>query len=733
MTNDDDTKPRMRVLVPKSEVSTEQPTSPKPEPRPQRDRSQNPFRPMSRPQSKLEESSVRETISDTTTRDPPAPTSGFAQTSSESTTSAPQEASSPGSDLPGAVAISTPVNGPAVSAPSKVHFLKPGAHQMYNLTTEIPRGRGEQIVTWKGAMPAVTAVNGSVRDHVSYLGWHLHGATIMMGSTSSGADKAPSVDATGKVHGAIPRAISALRHQAKSAALLDPSNQDSEGLQYQFATVLILGREDHKRVLRDLSNPTTEFKKVIGASGAPTGTKITGMLHDERGSLFGLTVEFPDPVFKQNGRSSKHFIFLHSTRAIGGGKSDEALREGNLKFEANALANQFHWWISALELGNGLIGSIESTLGGTARTGRYALLESRIPRQLFAREAFEAIGIDDASWVKDHLGSECHSYRANFATTMLRTAYGDVARRLQDIPIEIANRSDATSRRARDLKAQIAILRGIQMEHPALELLKGDMSDEYWTLKREDGITKTNYHSIIDPVECNKKWNQLRRTHLGTQYTLTQSVLRSLAEGSGASASKDIADQVIDRMRSLATSSPGILPAGGYIRLTAYLHPFDESEISPATLNDAMESISGALENAGVQKVVVNLQRTPRGLDSKPKEILIHITEDQPGTNLLIVSTDDIETHKKRLLVVNPHRDPDERKIDWKSPTFGFSRLLKSCISAHQQSGHRPCESDSEIILALYRYWYTNGGRRLNSYIGGSNRPDTVNHTQGGY
>ena len=221
------------------------------------------------------------------------------------------------------------------------------------------------------------------------------------------------------------------------------------------------------------------------------------------------------------------------------------------------------------------------------------------------------------------------------------------------------------------------------MEHPNLELLKGDMSDEYWTLKREDGITATKYHTIVDPIELNKQWNQLRRTHLGTHYVLTESVLRDLAEGNGSSSAKDIADQVIDRMRSLATSSPGILPSGGYIRLTAYLGYGDEAKISADTLNDAMESISTALENSGVQKVVINLQRAPRGLNSKPKQVLIHITEDQPGTNLLIVSTDDIDTHKKRALIVNPHRDPDDRKVDWQSATSGFARLLKRCISAH--------------------------------------------------
>ncbi len=719
---DNNNTPRLRVLV----DSNENETTVSPDPRPRRTTEKPTFQELMF-ESNSEASTMREPEPKfaTLSRDPPIPSSGFEPDEPLPSTS--RDTSNPEIGGPG------PSIDPAMSAPSNIHFLPAGSHQMYSLTAEIPRGRGEQIVQWTGANPTVTAVNGCVRDHVEHMGWHLHGANIMMGSTSSGADKPPSVDATGKVHGAIPRAISLLRDQAEAAVLLNPSNVDSEGNQYQFATILILGREDYKRIIRELSNPSIDFKNTIGSSGAPTGTKITGVIHDDRGSLFGLTIQFPDPAFRQGGRPAQHFVFLHSTRAIGGGKSDEALREGNLKFESRALASQFKWWVAALELGNGLIGSIESTLGGTARTARYALLEARIPRQLFARESFEAIGIDDATWVKDHLGSECHAYRANFATTLMRTAYGDVARRLENIPIEIVNRLDSTSRRARDLKAQIAILRGIQMEHPNLELLKGDMSDEYWTLKREDGITATKYHTIVDPIELNKQWNQLRRTHLGTHYVLTESVLRDLAEGNGASSAKDIADQVIDRMRSLATSSPGILPSGGYIRLTAYLRHEDEAKISADTLNDAMESISTALENSGVQKVVINLQRAPRGLNSKPKQVLIHITEDQPGTNLLIVSTDDIDTHKKRALIVNPHRDPDDRKVDWQSATSGFARLLKRCISAHAESGHRPCVSDSEIIQTLYRFWFSNGNRRLDSYIGGSNRPGESSSTRGGY
>ena len=625
-----------------------------------------------------------------------------------------------------------PVSKPRALTAADVHLMDSGTHQIYDIAEEIPRGRGFQIVQWAGGHPTVTPVDGSIREHVSHLGWHLHGANIVIGSTSSGADTAPLIDATGAVHGALPRAIQAIRNQAEAAIQLSPENMDAEGRPYQFASILVLGREDHARLMRELDDPSRDFEDVIGAAGAPTGTVVSGVLHDERGSLFGLKIEFPDPVFIRGGRAPQHFLFLHSTRATGGGKSDEALREGGLRLESRALAEEFQWWISALELGDGVIGSIESTLGGTARTGRYALLTAKVPKQLFAREAFEAIGIDDATWVKENLASEAHAYRANFATTLIRTAYGEFGRRLAGVRIEMADRTNRMARKARDLRAHTAILRNIQMGHPALELLKGDLSDEHWTMAREEGITDSKYHAIHDPVEKGKKWVQHRRTHTGTAVALTESRLRDLAEGMGADTAKDIADQAIERMRGLATSFPGVLPAGGFMTLSAYLHPDREMSISSRTLNDAMETIASSLLQAGVAKVIVNLHRIPRGLHEDSSQVIVHITEDQPATNLLIVSTDDIDTRAKRQIIANPFRDPDDPKIDWSSTVSAYGRLMHRMVEAHLESGHGACVRDADIIHAYFRYWFTNGHRRSDWYIGGSNRRYTGKRTEGG-
>ena len=615
---------------------------------------------------------------------------------------------------------------------TSVHLMEAGTHQIYDIASEIPRGRGFQVAQWSNAEPVITQVNGSVSKHISHLGWHLHGLNIIIGSTSSGADKTPMIDATGTVHGAIPRALKAIRSQAEAAILLNPNNTDEEGRPYQFASVLVLGREDHARIMRTLNDPSRSFQEIIGAAGIPTGTTVSGVLYDNRGILFGLTVEFPDPDFLIDGRAPKHFLFLHSTRAMGGGKSDEALCEGQLRFESRSLADEFQWWIAALELGNGVIGSIESTLGGTARTGRYALLTARIPKQLFAREAFEAIGVDDASWVKEYLQSDELAYRANFATTILRTVYGEFGRRLSGLKVEIADRSDILTRDIRNMKAQIAILRNINLGHPELELLKGDTSDEYWTEKREEGITESDWSTIYDPVEKSKSWKQQRRIRTSTAISLTESRIVKLAEGLGSGIAKDIVEQSVERMRGLATFSPNTLPAGGFVTITAYLHSDRINSISSKILNDSMETIAASFKSNGTSQVIINLAKMPRGLQKDSSQVLIHISEDQPCTNLLIVSTDSIDTHKQRPIMSDPALDSRNPKIYIRSAVSAYARLLGRMIDAHRESGHTACEQDGDVIHAYFRHWFEDFHRRPNTLIGGSNRKTRENNTKGG-
>ncbi len=96
----------------------------------------------------------------------------------------------------------------------------------------------------------------------------------------------------------------------------------------------------------------------------------------------------------------------------------------------SSLSKEFEWWIAALERGGGKIGAIETTLGGTARIGRYALLGVETTKKLIATDAFEAINIDRADWVKENLSTKIDNYRINVATTLLRTVWGSLGERL---------------------------------------------------------------------------------------------------------------------------------------------------------------------------------------------------------------------------------------------------------------------------------------------------------------
>ena len=94
------------------------------------------------------------------------------------------------------------------------------------------------------------------------------------------------MDKTGKVRGSIPRAIKTLRELSLSAAHINPTNVDGDGCPYQFAIISVLGREDHKRVIRQLESKDSNLMNIIGAAGAPAGTKIRSFLTNDIGDTF---------------------------------------------------------------------------------------------------------------------------------------------------------------------------------------------------------------------------------------------------------------------------------------------------------------------------------------------------------------------------------------------------------------------------------------------------------------
>ena len=81
----------------------------------------------------------------------------------------------------------------------------------------------------------------------------------------------------------------------------------------------------------------------------------------------------------------------------------------------------------------------------------------------------ETILLDDADEVKNNYGSMAQEYRANFATTLLRTAFGTLSKRLNGVRLDLADRTDLTQRRLRQLTCIESVLRTLFPGVPALD------------------------------------------------------------------------------------------------------------------------------------------------------------------------------------------------------------------------------------------------------------------------
>ena len=178
------------------------------------------------------------------------------------------------------------------------------------------------------------------------------------------------------VTGLIPQAVKHISEMIKTSSQLSNSGRgfDDQGRPYQFAVIAVVGGQDHASILRHMDDKhmNRAYGEAFKALGIQ-GISLRGALYNDMGRLFALEVSFTNKEVFGHG---KHLIFLHPANDIGGGKSDESLKDGRLSSQVSTLSKEFDWWIAALERGGGKIGAIETTLGGTARIGRYALLGS---------------------------------------------------------------------------------------------------------------------------------------------------------------------------------------------------------------------------------------------------------------------------------------------------------------------------------------------------------------------
>ena len=413
------------------------------------------------------------------------------------------------------------------------------------------------------------------------------------------------------------------------------------------------------------------------------------LLYNDNGKLIAFEVNLGNPEKYGRGR---HLLFIHPANDIGGGKSDESLTDGRLTFQASSLGREFEWWKAALEFGNGRIGSIETTLGGTARLGRYALLSARIPRTLFSKDATEILNVDRADWVTENLHSQTQEYRANYATTLLRTVWGKAGQRFDGISVTLVDRFDHTMRNVHRIRSSIAILRQLFLGHPDMDLMRGDISDERIAIAREQAITESDYMTIHDTVKDPKgPWEQRRRVRMSTSLQISRGKLLSMARAEDPQTALDDAEIILEAVRGLATSKEGALPAGGFVIIDAMVPNTlldANTGFTEQSVNRAVELLGKGLESKGVEKILINLYKVPVEFSNNDTALTVQVTEDQPGTNVLIVSTEEVKTHKKRIILQNPNLDSITDNTISQVPAFG--RLLGRMVTAHLQEWLSP-------------------------------------------
>lgn len=600
-----------------------------------------------------------------------------------------------------------------------------------------PMAAGQHLVGEDGR---VYSVSGSEPNgYVHHNNMHVHGAIVQMGSSASNAQQDEGYDPNVGVHGFIPQAVEFLQKAASSATEI--AKVDRDGRPHQFAVITVLGGSDHDKLTNSFEGGITqgliEALAHLGLAKIKKGyestqnlrfidfyVQITPVLFNNLGYITALEVRFTNTEVYGEG---KHYIYLHRANDIGGGKSDHSLADGRTQQQAKALSEEFAWWRAGLELAGGKIGSLESTLGGTARVGRYALLHAKIPRTVFSKDAVETILLDDADYVKNNIGNMAQEYRANFATTTLRAAYGSLSKRLNGVRIDLANRFDLDQRRLRQLTCIESVLRTLFHGVPALDPMFMDLSDERTAIASQENITDAKQFIIHDPVQNNPKgpWNLNRRTRVTTSTSYSFGEISAIALGQRSEETIEQARELFGRARGLATSVEDMLEAGGFCVVDIYTPRGSLGTGKPLTKNMIEmvgQVLATAFRQAGSDKVLIHCHKIRDELMPNADRVYVRLTEDQPAHNMLLVSTHDAGVRDKRTILTDPKLDIIEDRHF--AHVYAFARLFNQLIEGHEKSNYRFAEEDASLLRAFYRHFYSNTfGSQPNLLLGGSDRP----------
>ncbi len=606
-----------------------------------------------------------------------------------------------------------------------------------------PVASGQHLVVKQHQEQTTLSIGGDAASYVHHSEMYLHGAIMQMGSSATNAQQPEGFDPALGVTGFIPQALEYLQKAARTAANIQ--HKDGDGRPYQFGVIAILGGSDHDKLTRSMAAEPThglvEALEKLGLVTIQSGYRTTKNLHfvkshvnitpvlfNSLGYVMALEVTFGANKELPDLPTGKHYIYLHRANDIGGGKSDHSLREGRTGRQANALAEEFDWWKAALALAGGKIGSVETTLGGTARIGRYALLQAKVPRPLFSVDAVETILLDDGAWVKNNLGNSVHEYRANFATTLLRSAYGSQSRRLNNVRIDLANREDPVQRRLRQTACIQTTVRNLFPGEPIVDPMFMDISDERTEILSQEDIIYAKQTIIHDPVATDPKgpWEMNRHTRVTVATSFSFGEIFNLALGNRTDETIEQARDMFEQARGLATSTEDVLEAGGFCILNIYV-PTESlgqsaDRITVDMIRQVQQVLASAFKQAGSDKVLVHTHSVPGYSLPNMKRVYVRLTEYQAAHNMLMVSNEDAGAHQQRTIMTDPNLEYIEKRQFSHVP--GFARLFTQLIEGHEKSGYRYAEEDGHLLKAFYRHFYgPHWGHQPNLLLGGLNRP----------
>ena len=148
---------------------------------------------------------------------------------------------------------------------------------------------------------------GSTSDYVRFNNWHLHGATVWIGTSATGAVDRVGIDPASGVTGLIPQATKQIAELIRSTKeITGGKTTDPDGRPYQFAVVTVLGGQDHRAICESIESGdvNTMFRPVFNELGVKLSLKSA--LYNSMGELFALEVSF---LSKHELGSGRHLIF----------------------------------------------------------------------------------------------------------------------------------------------------------------------------------------------------------------------------------------------------------------------------------------------------------------------------------------------------------------------------------------------------------------------------------------